>query len=119
MTVICKHITDAFGSDEQQTRIRMLCDPVTNRVLNQMLQRKTRERGGQERIGNSELRSQSIREARLFDRDVLSDEFEFLAERDFICAMTSERASQHFAQMFDDTHSALRDRCHERAPRSC
>ncbi len=43
----------------------------------------------------------------MFYRNVLPHQFEFLAKRDFICTMKSERASQHLAQMFDYAHSAF------------
>src|SRR6185503_11049280 len=72
-----------------------------------MLQRKTRNSGRHQRFGNSELRPQAIREACLLDCNVLPDEIEFFTECDFVCLVTSQRASQQLAEMLDDAHRAL------------
>src|SRR6185436_6079421 len=72
-----------------------------------MLQGKTRHDGGHQRFGNSELRAQAIREACLLDRNVLANEIQFFTECYFVCLVTGQRASQHFAEMFDDTDGAL------------
>ena len=70
-------------------------------------QRETRNGRGHQRFGNSELRSQAIGETRLLDRHVLPHEIELFAERDFVCLVASQRASQQFAEMFDDADGAL------------
>src|SRR5689334_18227099 len=68
-----QHVTRAIGSDKQKTRVRIFCDAVPDRVLNEMLQRKTRNRRIHQRLRNSELGSQAIREARTFDGHILAD----------------------------------------------
>src|SRR3954468_21156176 len=72
-----------------------------------MLQRKARHRGRHQRLRNSELGPQPVGEARLLDRNVLPHEIELFPECYFVCLVTSQRASQHFAEMFDDADGAL------------
>src|SRR5215218_7638676 len=69
-----QHVTRSRCRDQQQTCVRVFCDAVTNRVLDQMLQRETRNGRRHQRLGNSELRSQAIGEARLLDSHILLHE---------------------------------------------
>src|SRR5689334_7194889 len=71
------------------------------------MQRKTRLRRGQQRVGKSKLRSQSIGKACVLDRDVLPHELQLFAERDLVGLMTRERAAQEFAEVLDNPHGAL------------
>ncbi|MCG3161653.1 MAG: hypothetical protein JMDDDDMK_02850 [Acidobacteria bacterium] len=102
-----EHFIRAPRGNEQAPRVRMFRNAVANRILHQLLQGETGNQRGQERASDVELSPQPVREARLFDGDVLPDEFEFFAEWDFIRAMAAERRSQDLAQLFDDAHGGL------------
>src|ERR1051326_6460749 len=80
---------------------------MANRILDEGLQRETRNSRSEQRVGDSEPRSHTVRAACLLDGYVLPDEIEFLSERDFVRLVPRECAAQKLAQVLDDTHGAL------------
>src|SRR5262245_37975239 len=101
------HGAGATRGDDQAARVGAPRDAMTYRILHSLLQREARYRRGQERVADIEFRPQPIRESRLLDGDVLSDELQFFSEWDFIRAMAAQRRPQHLAQLFDDAHGGL------------
>ena len=88
--------------------IRSLRDPVPDRVFDQMLQDEARHRRRQHALVDVKHGTQTIREARLLDRQVLAHEIELLRQRDFWRAMTGQGPAQHVSHRVHQRAQAFR-----------
>src|SRR5262249_52408640 len=87
--------------------VRSSRDPMPDRVFDQMLQGEARHRRRQQVLVDVEDRTQTIREARLLNSQVLAHEIELLRQRDFGRAMTRQGPAQHVAELLDDPSRRL------------
>src|SRR6185436_20977247 len=72
-------------------------DAMADRVLDQVLQRETRDRGGAQLRLDGEDRAQAIRETLLLDGEILAHQLELFVEAHLVGPMARQRTPQHLA----------------------